>query len=302
MSQPGPAVNYFADRKTLGILLALASYGMYSLHYATMKWLNTDYSLWQLIFVRSVLTLLITLVLSRRGTVAAALASPYKASTAFRGAVQVLSMWCFYTAAAAMPLAEVTTLYSTAPLIIVVLSIFLLGEKVRGYRWLAVMLGFVGTVVAANPGGGASLLPTLIGLGSGASWALTVVLTRKSGARDSSSVQLLTTGVVFIVLSAGLMTWTMPASLFDGVVMLALGVQIYLAQLFFFEACRFAPASLIGPLEYSSVVWACLLGFLVFADIPTVHVLVGAVLIASGGIALALNVRGNKHAAGADSP
>ena len=289
-------MSYFADRKPLGIALILGSYGMYSLHYATMKWLGTGYSLWQLIFIRSVLTLVITLALSGRGTIVETIRSPYKGSTAFRALTQIGSMWCFYTAAAVMSLAEVTTLYSAAPLIVVVLSIFVLGEKVRGYRWLAVALGFAGTAIAANPGGAIDLVPTLIALGSGAWWAVTVVLTRKSGARDSSSVQLFTTSIIFAVISASLMTWKNPATLFDCAIMLATGVQIYLAQYFFFEACRFAPASLLGPLEYSSVVWAGILGFLFFGDIPPMHVIIGAVLVAGGGIALAFSAHGDGQA------
>jgi drug/metabolite transporter (DMT)-like permease len=282
----------FQVRKPFGVLLALASYGMHSFHYATLKWLGNNYSLWQLIFIRSVLTLAITVAVSGSGTVAAAAASPRKISTVMRAATQIASIWWFYTALASMSLAEVTTIYSAAPVITVVLAIFVLGERVRGFRWLAVALGFAGTAIAANPGGAENPVPALMALGAGAAWALTVVLTRKSGARDSSSVQLLTTGIVFILLSASLMTWKNPASLFDCIVMLALGIQIYLAQYFFFEACRFAPASVVGPIEYSGLVWACILGFVIFADIPTAHVLIGAVLVAVGGIALSVSTRG----------
>jgi drug/metabolite transporter (DMT)-like permease len=87
------------------------------------------------------------------------------------------------------------------------------------------------------------------------------------------------------------MRWEQPASLYDCGLMLALGLQIYLAQLFFFEACRFAPASLVGPLEYSSVVWACILGFLIFADIPSWQVITGGALVIASGVVLAISLR-----------
>jgi drug/metabolite transporter (DMT)-like permease len=118
-----------------------------------------------------------------------------------------------------------------------------------------------------------------------------VVLTRKSGARDSSDVQLLSTGVVFILLSAGFMRWQDPHSLLEGALMLVLGVQIYLAQLFFFEACRFAPASLVGPMEYSGVAWACLFGLVVFSDVPTLRIILGSTLVIISGVGLALTLR-----------
>jgi drug/metabolite transporter (DMT)-like permease len=272
-------------------VFALASYGMYSLHYATMKWLGANYPLWQLVLSRSVLMLAITLLVSERGTLRAAVASPYKGSTAFRGVLQFLSMACFYKAANVMSLSEVTILYSAAPIITVVLSIFLLGESVEGYRWLAVIVGVAGTAIAANPGGEMSAAPSLYALGSGLFWALTIVFTRKSGARESTSVQLLITGLVFTVLSAALLKWKAPATPGEWGLMIALGGQIYLAQYFFFQACRFAPASLVGPLEYSGVVWAAILGFLIFSDIPTPHVILGALLVCGGGIVLAVSAR-----------
>lgn len=275
----------------MGIVLALASYAMYSLHYASMKWLGGSYSLWQLIFLRSAMMLVITLGLGRARTIRGFVASPYKLPTALRGVLQFLSAYCFYMAANSMPLADVTTLYSTTPLMIVLLSIFFLGERIHGFQWVAVALGLLGTIIAANPRADAALFPILYALGSALFWALTVVFTRKSGARESSDVQLFTTGLVFMALSAGLMRWEPPSTIYDWMLMAALGLQIYLAQLFFFEACRFAPASLVGPLEYSSLAWACLFGLLIFSDVPTPHVLIGGALVIVSGVALAIGLR-----------
>ncbi len=280
-----------ADRKYLGIVLALASYGMYSFHYATMKWLGAHHSLWQLVFIRSVVMVGITLAVSKRGTVAATMASPYKGPTLVRGILQFLSMACFFIAAQKMSLSEVTTLYTTAPLIIVVLSMFLLRESIHGFRWIALIVGVAGTIIAARPGGDVSVFPALVALASGLFWALTVVFTRKSGARERSSVQLLLNGLVFTVLSGILMTWSTPATLTEWMWMIGQGAQVYLALYFFFEACRYAPASLVGPLEYSSVVWSCLFGYMMFSNIPTPQVLLGAVLVSASGIVLAGSAR-----------
>lgn len=279
------------DRKLVGILFGCACYGVYSLHYATMKWLETDYPLSQLIFIRSLFMVVIAVGLGRRKVILAALASPYKGSTALRGTLQMISLVAFYLAAAQMPLADVTTIYSTAPLMTVVLSVLFLGEKAGVFGWIAVAAGLAGTLVAANPSAAVTLWPALLALTAGLFWAVTVVLTRVSGARESSSVQLLTTGVIFMAMSACFMTWKTPETWQDWGLMALLGVQIYLAQYFFFEACRFAPASLVGPLEYTSLIWACLLGFSVFGDIPPVQVLVGALLVAAGGVALAIGSR-----------
>jgi len=284
-------MSHLAERKMLGILLALASYAMYSLHYATMKWLDESYSLWQLIFVRSAVMLAITLVMGRQAMIRAFLASPHKLPTALRGVIHFLSALGFFVAAGLMPLADVTTLYSTSPLIGVLLSAALLGERIRSFHWIAVLLGLIGAVIAANPQGNVSFVPSLIALGAGLLWALAVVLTRKSGARESSDVQLFSAGFVFLLLSAGFMRWQHPQTLFDSALMVALGLQIYLAQLFFFEACRFAPASLVGPMEYSCVIWGCLFGIVIFSDMPGQHIILGGLLIIVSGIALAVSLR-----------
>jgi drug/metabolite transporter (DMT)-like permease len=282
-------MSHFANRKALGITLAVASYALFSLHYATMKWLGGEFPLWQLIFARSAGMLLITLFLGRSATIKAFVASPYKLPTALRGVLQFSSALCFYVAASYMPLANVTTLYSTAPLIIVLLSMFMLGERIRPIQWIAILVGLVGTIIATDPGHGARIVPSLIALGSGLFWALTFVFTRKSGARESSDVQMLNTSIVFLALSAGFMHWKAPSDLFQWGLLIGLGLQIYLAQLLFFESCRFAPASLIGPLEYSSVAWACLFGFLIFAEIPTTQVVVGSILVILSGVAITLS-------------
>jgi S-adenosylmethionine uptake transporter len=289
-------MSQFADRKVLGLLLALASYAMYTLHYATMKWLDESYSLWQLIFARSAVMLVITLVLGQQATIRAFLASPYKLPTALRGVLHFLSALGFFVAASFMPLADVTTLYATSPLIAVLLSAVLLRESIRGFHWIAVLLGLVGAVIAANPGGNVSLVPTLIVLAAGLLWALTVVLTRKGGARESSDVQLFSTGVIFMLLSAGFMRWHAPQTLFDSALMIALGLQIYLAQLFFFEACRFAPASLVGPMEYSTVIWGCLFGILIFSELPPPHIVLGGLLVIVSGVALAVGLQKDSNA------
>ncbi len=290
-------MNQITDRKVLGVLLALASYAMYSMHYATMKWLDESYSLWQLIFVRSAVMLAITVILGRQAMIRAFLASPYKIPTALRAVLHFLSALGFFVAAGLMPLADATTLYSTSPLIGVLLAAVLLGERIRGFHWVAVLLGLAGAAIAANPGGDTSLGPSLIAVSAGLLWALAVVLTRKSGAQESSDVQLFSTGVVFMLLSAGFMRWQSPQTLFDIVLMLALGLQIYLAQLFLFEACRFAPASFVGPMEYSTVIWSCLFGILIFSEMPTPHIILGGLLITVSGIALALSLRKVSNAA-----
>lgn len=281
-----PAVTSH-EKTALGIILVCGCYMMYSLHYATMKWMGDLFGIWQLIFIRSVVTVFVTVVI-KPAACREVINSPYKWATALRALFQVACTFCFFAAAKLMPLGQVTTIYAAAPLIIVVLSIPILGEKVGRASWAAVVIGMIGTVIAANPAGSLNLAPTLLAFASGIFWALAVVYTRKAVTRESTQAQLLTTGCVFCLVSGLLMDWTMPVSWFEIGMFAVLGIEILLAQMLFFEGYRFAPASVLAPLEYQSLVWVSILGFMMFGDVPTLHTMIGATLIVAAGLLLTL--------------
>lgn len=280
-------VTITREKTALGIILVCGSYMMYSLHYATMAWMGDLFGVWQLIFIRSFVMVVATLLI-KPAACREVIKSPYKWATALRALFQIACTFCFFAAAKLMPLGQVTTLYATAPLIIVVLSIPILGEKVGRASWAAVVMGMIGTVIAANPAGSLNLAPTLLAFASGLFWALTVVYTRKAATRESTQAQLLTTGLVFCLVSGLLMDWTMPASWFEIGLCAILGIEIVLAQMLFLEGYRLAPASLLAPLEYQSLIWVSILGFLIFGDVPTLQTVMGATLIVAAGLLLTL--------------
>jgi len=277
-----------------GIIFICACQFMWSLHYATVKWLAGGYSVFQLLCVRSTLMVLVVLATSP-AAFKGVFRSRHKKSMTIRNSFQVVATFCFFLAAKGMGLAEVTTLNATAPLIVVLLSITFLREPSSGFKWAAVAIGLIGTAAAAAPTGDVSLAPTFLGLASGLLWALTVILTRKDSAQESTSVQLLVTAIVFGIASAVFANWKAPVSWEDAGLMAILGLEVYLAQLFFVEAYRRAPASLLAPLEYSTVVWSSILGFALFSDLPAAHVLLGAFLIVLAGIAICLGEQANSR-------
>ncbi|MGO7136521.1 DMT family transporter [Rhizobium leguminosarum] len=279
------------NRQYLGIALICGSYLMYSIHYATMKLVSASYPVLELLFIRSAIMVAVT-VFWRPSAVREVVKSPHKWSTVLRGGLHVTATACYFLAAVSLPLGEVATLYATAPLVAVVLSAIILGERVRGLQWAAVLIGLVGAVVAANPTGAISLGPILLGLAAGLLWGVTIVFTRKSGSRESTSAQLIISGLVFCVVCGFLTEWKMPASYTDVMLIAVLGIQILFAQMLFFEGYRYAPASILAPLEYQVVVWSCLLGLLFFAEAPTLNVLIGGALIIVAGIALTAKLQG----------
>jgi drug/metabolite transporter (DMT)-like permease len=198
----------------------------------------------------------------------------------------ILTAWlCYYTAARDLQLAELTTIYYAAPIIITVLSVLVLGEKVPLARWSAVAIGFAGVYVACDPGKLGFSLPVLLVLAAACCWGLSIVLLRKLALQERTIVQMILNNGFFLV-TAGLpliYLWHTPSP--TQVALLATaGTIAGVAQFTLFEGMKRAPASVIAPFEYTALVWAFLLGFLVWHDVPRSEVFAGAVMIIGAGL------------------
>jgi len=169
----------------------------------------------------------------------------------------------------------------------VVLAILILKEKVNLGRWLAVIGGFVGVVVAANPSGRAALGPTAMVLFAGFCWAWSTILIRMINRSESTANQMIATAGLFIVVCGATLPflWHQP-DLIGWCLMLGLGVTSGLAQYLLYEGYRYAPASAIAPVEYSGLVWAFLYGYVIWQDVPKPHVFAGAFLIVFASLML----------------
>ena len=222
--------------------------------------------------------------LSRRRWAAAlvrhAATTPTRLLLIRRGSVTLAAWICYFSAARWLPLGQLVTLYFTAPVVVTILAAPLLGEHVGWVRWLAVGVGFLGTVLAANPAG-LSLSPaTVLVLIAACLWGYGVILTRKIARREPSLVQMFFNNCFFLVLTAVgcVLTWRWPSG-GEIWLLLLVGVLGGLGQFSLFESAQHAPASLTAPLEYTALVWAFLLGFLVWGNIPGPGVFAGAGLI-----------------------
>jgi S-adenosylmethionine uptake transporter len=284
-------MHYMVGGSTLaGVGLAVAGYAVFSLQDAAVKWLVADYTVWQILFVRSVTITTITITIARRSGLGRALRSPNKPALLLRACV-ILGAWlCYYNAARDLGLADLTTLYYAAPLFVTVLSILLLGERVTMARWAAVGLGFIGVVVAANPAGRPDLMPAVLVLTAALLWAWSNILIRQIISVESTLNQMLFSNGAFLLVCGATMPWMWRAPDVEGLsLMIGLGVASGLGQYLLFESFRRAPASVIAPCEYTGLIWAFLLGFLVWGDVPTVAVFVGAGVIVAASLLIVLS-------------
>jgi drug/metabolite transporter (DMT)-like permease len=275
------------ERVFAGILFVSLSYFLFTVHDAVIKLLVVAIPVWQVLFFRSVTILAGCLIFGGRPIFAEAARSPIVRPMFLRSFLIMTAWLCYYTAARDLQLAELTTIYYAAPIIVTVLSIFLLNEKVPLFRWGAVAVGFLGVFIACDPANLGFSLPVLLVLAAASLWGLSIVLMRKIAMQEKSIVQMVLSNGFFLV-STGLPLfyfWTTP-TLREAGLLVGAGALAGFAQFTLFEGMKRAPASVIAPFEYTALVWSFLLGYLIWGDVPRSGVFVGACLIIGAGLVI----------------
>lgn len=268
-----------------GVSLAVAGYFLFSLQDALVKWLVADNSVWQILLVRSLTILALCVTIGRGPLLRQAVLTPRKNALLLRGAVILAAWLCYYSAARYLQLAELTTIYFAAPMIVTVLSVLMLRESVTWPRWSGTAIGFVGVVIACDPTGVGITVPVALVLLSAALWAFSNILVRRISGLETTLMQMLYSSIAFAAACIVTMPWTWqaPAAL-DITLMVVLGLISAAAQYLLLEGIRRAPASLIAPFEYSSLLWAFLLSYAIWLDVPRLAVFVGAAIILGSGL------------------
>jgi drug/metabolite transporter (DMT)-like permease len=197
----------------------------------------------------------------------------------------VVEIGLFIAAIAVLPLADAHAIIAVTPLLVTALSVPLLGERVGIRRWSAIAIAFVGMLVILRPGWGAIHPMALVVLLCALMFALYQVLTRMVGRDDGPAVTLFYTALLGAVgLSAiGPFFWTWPDArgwaLFAMVAVLGASGHFLLIY-----ALKLAEASALQPFSYSVLIWATIVGFTVFGDLPDLFTVLGALIIVASGL------------------
>jgi len=262
----------------------LAGIAMFSLNDALGKWLLLDYSVGELLLIRSVAALVCLVPFLPNTGVAAFITAPRPALQIARILLSALEVAMFFWAVSYLPLADAVTFYLAGPIYVTALSVFLLGETVGWRRWSAVVVGFVGVVLALRPSAASFTLPALIALGGSIFFAVLMVTTRML--RRTSDMVLIF-GQVGATLLFGVALapfgWITP-SLRDFLLLSLFGVGSIVALACVNRSLKLAPASVVVPYQYTMIVWAVILGYLVFGDVPDLFTLAGAAIIIAAGL------------------
>ncbi len=268
-----------------GILLMLLAMLMFTLNDAIGKWLVASYPVGQLLALRSLAALAVLLPLAWRNGDLKRLFSLKQPGLQFiRILLVIAEVSCFYWSVQFLPLADVFMFYLASPLFLTALSVPLLGEKVGVRRWLAVSVGFVGVVLIFPPSEAVLSLPALIALAGSLALALMLTLTRSLSTTGGLTLITLQT---FGVALAGSLTipfaWVTP-NLIDFSLLCLLGFVATSAHFLMNSAVSIAPSAVVAPFQYTSIVWAILLGYLIWGDFPLPQALAGAGLIVASGL------------------
>ena len=276
------------DTKPLaGIALASAGYACFALQDALVKWMVATYEVPQILFMRSLVIVLVSGVLLRFYRQPSILKSPYRGTVVLRAALMLIAWLLYYNAARYLGLAELTTLYFSAPIITVFLSILVLKEAVGAGRWIACVGGFVGVVIAANPSHSPNLIPAAMCLVAGFCWAWSTILIRLVSRSESTLTQMFATSLLFGLACAASFPWIWKTPDMEGwMLMIGLGLVATLGQFLLYEGFRYAPASALAPVVYTGLIWAFVYGYTIWAEIPALNVFIGAILIVASSLVL----------------
>ncbi len=201
---------------------------------------------------------------------------------------------CGMAAFRVMPLAEATAVIFLAPLLVTLLAGPFLGERIGRSRWLAVLVGFGGVLLVVRPGTGLNLGGILWALAGAFSYAVYQILTRRLSHAEHPLRLLFYTALVGTAVMSAALPWfwvaTEPAPM-QWLLIASLGLYGGIGHFLLIRAFRLAPASTLTPFTYVQLVWATLLGWIVFGNVPDAISATGMAVIAASGLWLALGAR-----------
>jgi drug/metabolite transporter (DMT)-like permease len=275
------------EHRGRGIILRIGAVTTFAAMMAAIKYCTTHGAgTLEIIFYRNLFAFPTVVAWVLIGGGFATVKSSRPAAHAARSAIGLAAMSCTFVALSMLPLAEATVIGFSAPLFATMLSAIILREKVRWHRWGATLIGFVGVLIVVQPGGSAlPLLGAAIALASALGTAVVVITLRQIGETESAAATVFWFNLISLTVTALPMPFVFQNHRPDIWVALVLGGLLGgVAQIMLTAALRYAPVSVLAPFDYLQIIWAMIWGYILFATLPSGESMVGAVLIASGGI------------------
>ncbi|BAT58269.1 EamA-like transporter family protein [Variibacter gotjawalensis] len=267
----------------VGIALMMLGVFLYSLNDALGKYMLATYSVGQMLLIRASAALIVLspFIWTQRaafGTI------PRPGLQLVRVFLSTAEVVMFFWAVTYLPLADTVTYYLAGPIYVTALSPILLREHVGWRRWTAVVIGFVGVIITLNPSPATLTLPAIIALFGSFFFAMLMIATRHL--RGTPDIVMATSqiGATWVLAAFWAPIGWIAPTLVDMSLMALLGVVAVVAMMSVNRSLKLAPASVVVPYQYMLIVWAVILGYLVFNEVPKIHVIVGSLIIVLAGL------------------
>jgi drug/metabolite transporter (DMT)-like permease len=273
-----------------GIVLMLAGVCLFSFVDALGKYLVGTYSVGQLLLFRAFVALVLIAPFIWRAR-AELRTIPRPGLQLLRIVLSAGEVAGFFAATVYLPLADVITFYLAAPIFVTAMSAIFLGEQVGWRRWSAVAVGFCGVLIALNPSAQTVTWPALIAIAGSFAFAVLMVVTRFL--RGSSDIMLASGQFASSFLLGAVLApfgWVTPALRDLGLFVIAAVISLA-ALLAVNRSLKLAPASVVVPYQYTMIIWAGLFGYVIFGDVPSTNIAVGAAVIVAAGLYIFLRER-----------
>lgn len=272
---------------TRGAIWILVAGFMTTVQSLMVKQVGTDLHTFQIVFLRCVFGLTILLPLALKSGLAT-LRTGRVSLHVMRASVSLISMACSFYAFAHLPLADATAYGFTIPLFMIPIAMVMFREKVRWRRWTATTIGFLGVLIMVRPDGAVHLAVPVALIGAFFNALVMAIIKRLTG-----SERIITLMTYFTIIASmisfvpAMLVWKAP-TIWELLLLFGIGITGTLSQMFAAHGWYAATeATAIAPFDYSRLLYAVILGFLFFSEIPGWNTAVGAVVIASSTLYIA---------------
>jgi drug/metabolite transporter (DMT)-like permease len=275
------------DRPLVGIAWALSAGCTLSVMDGLIKWSVGVFPVAQVVFVRSVFVLLMLVAVLARSGALHAIRTRRPFGHLLRVSLTVASILTFFEAIRLLPLATVIAIGFGAPLIMTALSVPLLRERVGPHRWTAIVVGFVGVLVITRPGPDGLEWPALVALISSVLFATHLVTARWLARTETDAALMFWQNLGTLIVSGALTPFVwVPVGAAEFGIIAAMGALLLIGQYCTVRAFRTAPVGVVAPFQYVELIWATLIGYVFWSEMPALNVWIGAAIVIASGLYL----------------
>jgi drug/metabolite transporter (DMT)-like permease len=287
-----------------GVLFLCAGLFIFSFQDVMIKLLSDRYPVHQLVFARGLIALPIIFMIVHWESGLGTLATRRPGMHALRSFIGFGAFFFYYLALSSMPLTAVVAIWFTSPLFITVLAIPILGERIGWRRWLGILFGFAGALVIIQPGADTFQATAILPLLAAFCYGISTVLGRKIGITESGSVMAFYMMLTFFYMGVGLgvglahldlpvpdagptrfllQPWRMPTGV-ELYMIVVIGIISGAGFWMLASAYRIGSAPVIAPFEYTAMLWASILSYLLWGEIPKATTVIGTLMIIASGV------------------